>query len=658
MPQLLFFIQLIFFILLFFACFTIPGIFFFERSQTKLSFWEKIILGTVLGWVIFTLLGYILLILNLKFLMIVILAILIFLYLRASRFSTYRFTMLPKKLLALFIPIFTLGVILQLLVISPSGLNINGDILFWSSHAHDASWHIALMNQMENGWPIQNPAFAGERLVNYHFFSDIAPMYFNYLFKLPFLDLYFRFMPLFHAVIFGFLAYLLGKRVTQSFWGGFWSFVFTDLSGSFGYIVTFLKDRVIGGEAIFWSAQPQSTIGNPPQMSAIILILTFLYLFSIYLERRNRLIFIFLILFAGSLIVFKVYAGIALLGGLAILGFWQLLKERKFELSILFILSAALSSILFLPNTAKSQSLLIFQPWWYIRTMIVAPDRLGLIDWELRRQTYIVEGNWKRVIQLELQGFLIFFLGNLGMRFLGLAIMPKYLKTFFKNYFNQLLLSIFLISLIFPILFIQRGETAGTSQFFQYYILIFGIFASEAIVLLSPKINNLSLKIILGLLIMILSIPTQIGLLTNFYHRSAFTKIDSEELQALSFLKNSTTKNSVILTPLFNKYLRLNLSTPPIWGWADSVSVGAFGERAVYLADLDQVANTGYAYKERKKLEEKLFETIDPKVFNTLIKKTNADYFYLPIPQKPNIDLSKTNLIKVFSNSEIEIWKI
>jgi len=45
---------------------------------------------------------------------------------------------------------------------------------------------------------------------------------------------------------------------------------------------------------------------------------------------------------------------------------------------------------------------------------------------------------WKgylRVFQIELIGFSIFFIGNLGMRFIGLFDFWNFLKTFFKNYF-------------------------------------------------------------------------------------------------------------------------------------------------------------------------------------------------------------------------------
>lgn len=666
MPQVLFIIQLICFLFLSFVCFTIPGNLFFLRSPTKLSFWEKLIFGTVLGWVAFTFLGYILLVLNLKFLMLIIYLIVILLSLKMLRFSKQTIDLLPRKFLVLFIPIFIIGITMQLLLISPSGLEINGNILFWSSHAHDGSWHIALMNQMEKGWPIQNPAFARERLVNYHFFSDIAPMYLNYFFKLPFLDLYFRFLPFFYAVIFGSLAYFLGKRITKSYWGGFWSLVFADFAGSFGFIVTFLKNRTIGGESLFWSSQPQSTIGNPPQISALILLMAFICLFSIYLEGKNekkslfgsKNIFLALLLISGTLITFKVYAGIALLGSLAVLGFWQIIKEKRFEIFILFVLSTLISFVLFFPNTAKSPSLLVFEPWWYIRTLVVAPDRLDRVEWELRRQTYIAEHNLKRVIQMELTAFLIFFFGNLGMRFLGLALLPKYLKNFFSNYLNQLLLSIILISFLFPMLFIQSGDTAGTSQFFQYYLLILGILAAEAVLLLGQKIRSLLLKIIFGALIIILAVPTQIGLLATFYSRNAFAKIDPSEQQALSFLKNNTPATSIILTPLFNKYLNLNLPVPPIWGWSDSDYVGAFGERSVYLADQEQIANTGYEYQGRKKLEDELFTTDNPRVFEILIKETNANYLYFPLFQKPKVNLNKTFLRLIFSNEEVEIWKI
>ena len=115
----------------------------------------------------------------------------------------HQVTLLPKKKLILIVLIFTLGVIGQMLVIAPSGIYLNGDLVFWSSHGHDGLWHIALMEEYNKGYPLQNPSFAGDKLVNYHFFSDIASADFNHYFKLSALDLYFRFFPLIFSILLG-----------------------------------------------------------------------------------------------------------------------------------------------------------------------------------------------------------------------------------------------------------------------------------------------------------------------------------------------------------------------------------------------------------------------------------------------------------------------
>ncbi len=653
-----FFLSLIIFLIAVVFCFAIPGLWILTKAQTKLQTLEKIILGSALGFVLFSLLNYLFLVLNLQILTFIPITVIDFLFLKNFKKVKPDFNLLPQNQLILLVVFFLIGITMQLAVISPSGLNINGDLLFWSSHAHDSAWHIALMNQMAKGWPIINPALSGEKVLNYHFFSDIAPSYFSSFFKISSLDLYFRFFPLFYSLLFASLLYMVGKKLTGNFWGGFWSLIFADFGGSFGYIVTLLRDRSIGGESLFWSSQPQSTIGNPPQIAALVLLLAFVYLFTFFLENKNRWLFLGLFLISGSLLVFKVYAGIALLGSLAPIGVWQILRERRFEIFSLFLSGTLLSSVLYFPNSSGSTSFLIFQPWWYIRTMVVSPDRLGELDWELRRQTYLSQGNIKRVIQLETESFLIFFLGNLGMRFLGLLALPKFLKGFFKSYTNELIILIPLISFVFPMLFLQKGVASNTSQFLQYFLLFMGILSAIFLCHLFIKIKSSLVKTILGGLIIILAIPTQLGLLNQFYSRPAFTKIDSMELQALNYLKTNTSQDSVILSPPFNKYLHVDGSTPPVWAWSDTNYIGAFGDRATYLSDQEQVDIMGYDYSGRKDLLNKIFTESNPQNFDVLVKQTGANYLYFPKLQSPKADLNKTGLQEVFSNNEIEIWEI
>ncbi|RJQ27891.1 hypothetical protein C4577_00420 [Candidatus Parcubacteria bacterium] len=654
----LLFIFFLLFVCLVFINFSLPGLITLEKARIKMNVWEKVIIGTVLGFVTFTLISYLLLITGLHLL----LPFLIFggtvLFLKDGINILKNQLVLPKKShLILLTSIFFFGIGGQLAIIAPSGMNISGDLVFWSSHGHDGMWHIALVEELKKGFPLQNPIFSGSKLVNYHFFSDITIADFNYFFKLSSLDLYFRFFPFLFSFLLGGLAFLIGQKLGKSFASGIWSMFFTYFAGSFGYIVTFIKDKSIGGESLFWSSQIQSIIGNPPQMIALVIILTFTYLFITYIENQNRILLIMMIILAGSLTIFKVYAGVTLLGVITIISLIRFAKERKKDFLILTIVSIILSLLLYLPYTSKTASFLILEPWWFIRTMVVAPDRLGWLDMELKRQTYIVENNWKRVIQLEITAFLIFLFGNLGMRFIGFYTVFILLKNF-RNYLTYYIFLFLFISLIFPLLFLQKGVASNTSQFLQYFLLFFGILAGVSANKIINQISFSPLKIIFCFLVISLAIPTQVGLLYSFYKRPPLAVIKQDEVQALKFLFNNTDKNSVILTPAYNRFSPIKFSqTPPIWLWSDTAYVSALSGRRTYNSDLEQLDIMGYDFKDRLTFQNSLFQEDNPSEFEKIIKEISINYLYFPKELKPKIDLDKTSMENVFTNSNIEVWK-
>lgn len=638
-------------------CFTFPGILFLEKSKTNLNYWEKVFLGTVIGFVAFTLLSYFLLVLKLS---ILILPTVIF----ANIFFFKRINLrkckllLPKKVrFALLLLVFLLGIAGQMTVIAPSGLFVNNDLVFWSAHGHDGSWHIALMEEFKKGYPFENPVFAGEKLVNYHFFSDIAPTMFNKYLGFSTLDLYFRLFPLLFSILLGASAYFLGKRVGKSFSTGLWTAIFIYFAGSFGFIVTWMKNQSIGGESIFWATQIQSSSGNPPQIISNFLILTFLIFLFMLLSKKDYIFTMAILLIAGALVGFKVYAAIVVIASLGLAGVWQFIRERKVTLIFLTVLSAIISAIIYLPNSSGSTSFLIFEPWWFIRTMVVEPSRLDWIDHELRRQTYIAENNLPRVIELEVTAFLIFFFGNLGMRFLAIPETIKITKLVYKDYFSLVFISIILISLIFPLLFLQKGVASNTSQFLQYFILLFGILAGISTAKLTKRVKARVFKVVFISVVLLLLIPTQVGLLYEFYSRPAFARIDQKELEALSFLKENSKENSIILTPPYNKYLDLQETTPNIWDWFDTGYVAAFSARRTYLSDTEQVDIMGYGLEKRAEIQKEIFsENINDNI--QTIKENNITHLYFPKAQKPVNEIPERYFNKIFDNDFIEIWKL
>ncbi len=650
-------LSFVLFLLASFICFTIPGIYILGKTKYTFSSLEKIVLGTIVGFVTFTLLSYLLLIFKISFFILPAVSLINILYLKSIFHVKINLNLGPKRHLAILSVVFILGMIGQLAIIAPSGLEVNSDLVFFSANGHDGTWHMALMEEIKKGYPLQNPIFAGERLVNYHFFSDVAPSLFSQYFKFSNLDLYFRFFPFLHSLMLGSIAFLLGRKLSNSFIGGVWSAFFVYFAGSFGYILTWIKDKNIGGESIFWATQIQSSIGNPPQIISNILVLSIIYLLIILIAKRNFWLFVICTLLLGSLIEFKVYASIVVLISLGALGLLEFIKEKKFYLLSLFGLSSLVSAALYLPNSVSSSSFLIFEPWWFIRTMIVVDSRLNMLDMELRRQTYLAEGNLKRVIQLELTGFLIFFFGNLGMRFLGLIYVFKTIKKVFINYILFLLLLISLVSLIMPLLFLQKGVASNTIQFLQYFLLIFGLFASLTVTDLQKRIRNSTLKTFFIFAVIIFSIPTQIGLLYDFYHKPPIAKITSLEIDALNFLKNNTSNNSIVLVPPFDKNLNLKISTPPIWAWFDTSYVSAFSSKKIFVSDTEQIDIMGYDFKNRLNIAKFIFESEKKDSVLKLLRNIQIDYVYFPKLLKPKIDISSV-FSKVFDNGQTEIWKI
>ncbi|KKR51655.1 MAG: hypothetical protein UT88_C0033G0005 [Candidatus Woesebacteria bacterium GW2011_GWD2_40_19] len=335
-------------------------------------------MGGIAGFASFTLISYILIVLNIPILIIPIVLLTIIFSTKPLIKTIKQIKTKPNFQTIIILIVFVLGIAGQMAVISPSGITQNGNLLFWSAHGHDGTWHIALMEEIKKGLPFENPIFAGEKLVNYHFFSDILPaMIGKYLFVSNF-DLYFRIFPFIYSLFLGASAYFLTKRLTGSSQASIWATIFTYFAGSFGFIVTYIKGKTIGGESIFWATQPQSSSGNPPQIISDFLVLAAIY-FLIVLTRqknksKNKIIFVVCVILFGTLASFKVYAGVVALGALGIAAIWQIVKEKRFQLLVLTAFSGALAALLYFPNTSGSASFLIFQPWWYVRTMIVEPS--------------------------------------------------------------------------------------------------------------------------------------------------------------------------------------------------------------------------------------------------------------------------------------------
>lgn len=650
----------ILFLVLSLFCFTFPGFAILRKHISNLDDLEKFTVVSVSGLVVFTLSAYILAAVHLRFLM--------WAFPVLGLWSIVKF---KKEILSfrpkfshkiIFLLVLILGVIGMVAVNAPSGFLYKDGIYFWSSHGHDGVWHLALMEQMKSPvFPFQNPELTGAKLQNYHFFVDLLMSEFSRIFHFSSLDVYFRFMPIVFAVLLGLGSFIFIRGWSKSEVAGVWAMIFTYFAGSFGYLLYVPTHKSLGGESIFWVSQTQSVLGNPPHAAAFIITTVFLFSFLKYLKERKLSYFLLCAILGGSVIEFKVYAGVLILGGLLIVGIYELIIRKIYKTFFLFLLTLTIALAIYLPNSQNSQDFLLWQPWWFIRTMVVAPDRLNWMDLELRRQTYIAEDNLKRVVQVEATAFLIFLFGNLGMRFLGFwTFVKKIRQNFFQDTFSIFFLIITTVSFFIPVFFLQKGVAWNTIQFNQYFLLFFGFLAAISVNNLLSLTKKHILKLVISLVVIIFAIPTQLGLLWQFYSNLPLSRISREEISALDFLKAQDGENAIVLTAPFNKYERAKYNNPPIpiYAWYDTGYVSALSGKQTLISDEEQVNIMGYDVDNLLKERVEAFESVDFRIMNNFLKKYNVDFIYLSWNQKIATNSSLLNVDLVFNNKDAKVFRV
>ncbi|PJE69028.1 hypothetical protein COU96_01990, partial [Candidatus Shapirobacteria bacterium CG10_big_fil_rev_8_21_14_0_10_38_14] len=463
------------FLLLSILVFYIPGSLLTNKAKVNLRDDEKIILSTSLGLIIFLLTAISMALLKIRFLV-------PFIYLGFTLYALYKFkneNFLPfarifkQKLLMLFL---FFGTLIEGFINFPSSFAYKAGHLYWSSQGHDGLWHIAIIETIKKSLPPYNPLFAGEKLFNYHYFSDVVIAEFNRLF--PFftsLDLYFRYFSFLISFLIGLAAYSLLTTWTKNKLIGFLGIFFTYFVGSFGYMILAIQGRgFFGGETIFWAAQGNTIIGNPPHAFCYVLVPTFLLAFYYFLKQKTRLLFLICLLLSGFLAGFKVSAGFVVLAGLLATSVFSLILKKEREIILLTIISGLTNFLTIKSITRGAVSFLIFEPWWFIRTMIVVSDRVNWIDLELRRQFYLAKGGFRatlRIIEFETIAFFLFLIGNLGMRVIGFWEIFKsfWKKTVFKDPVFSTIFFAMLTAFLIPLFFIQKGVVYNLIQFMQYF---------------------------------------------------------------------------------------------------------------------------------------------------------------------------------------------
>src|SRR3989344_1930088 len=554
-----------------------------------------------------------------------------------------RFTKNPKTSLLLLAG-WSIGS-LSLITVVRSGLVFPFGLGFWGPNGHDALFHLSLSESFrEKLFSLAHPQLAGEVLKNYHFGFDWLTGILSRLTAAPSMDVSFRLFPLLLVIL---LVFVTIRLLTLWRFSGLTiliSLFLMFLAGSAGFIPSILAGRsLFGGESFFWANQSISLLLNPPFALSLLILLLFLLLLEKRPHRLTRIEWLSLSILGGILVQIKIYAFILLLPSLVL--------RKKFKLA----LGVGLFGLLFiLPSLGGGTGFpFLLQPLWFAKSMFESPDRLYWRQLAQAWQVYENNGVFIKLILVNLLATAVFYLGNLWVRLIGLGPLIRGRGLTLSA---QIAASIVILGLIIPLVFTQQANPWNTIQFLYYSLFFLSFYTAGEIGHWLSRAKHKTLAVLAVAFILLLSLPTTIGTLSDYTTSQSASRVTLTELRALDLLRRLP--RGIVAAPLtYSRRLPLIPDPKPLYVYASTAYISALSGQPEYLSDTINLDITGFDYKERVKNILRLYQTRDPLWVKKFFDANQISYIYETPYDKLRVRKEDTCLIKIFDSGEINLYK-
>lgn len=524
-----------------------------------------------------------------------------------------------------------------------SGMIFPYGIGFWGPNGHDAVFHLSIIEKFaRNPFDLNHPQLAGENLTNYHFVFDYLSGIIVNLFNIPSLTFYFRITPIILGLT---IVFLLQKLMTK--WGyanleKILGYILVFLAGSFGFIPRLLTNQnIFSGESAFWANQSASLFLNPP----FVLSLIFLILFLINLPSEGNIKpsqFVKLVLFGSILAQTKVYAFILLIIALFL--------SRQIKLVFAIGITGVLIT---LPFSSLSGSPFIFDPLWFTRSLFASLDRFFIPNLVQAWQVYEATGNIPKLMAVNLFAIIVFVLGNLGIRSISLPIL---FKKDHADLSQNIIRWLIIAGLILPLIIVQKFNPWNTIQFMYYSLFFLGLITAKVLSNIISYTKQTTLKIILLIIILPLSIATSIGTLKDYSGSISASRIGFTELRALDTLKELP--KGLVLSPFYSYTASFPVLNPkPLFAYTSTAYISALSGHPEFLSDTINLDITGLNYQGRAKDVQRFFNTSDTVWAKGFLVQNNIKYIYETPLKKMKLSPESLSLTKVFESGEINIYQ-
>src|SRR3989344_6001224 len=623
-----------------FLAFYVPGNVFLHKKLEH-NFLANFVIGTTLGIVLWSIVGFVTGYIGLRMLMYPYLFLTFVIWLKLNFRSISNFNLKGVKVDILSAVIVVVGTTLNLSAVWYMGVYGPEGLFFCCRGVPDAIYQLSLTDQIIKNFPPFEPGMAGVIVKNYHFLSNLAVADLSRVFNIDFIPLQFRYINLLLAILLGTSAFVLGNLLKLRILFSRTLAIFLYGSGDIIYFLLFLRGKGFDFSVTIVD-DATKLLAGPPRAFSMVIFFAGLGLIILWIRKKDLYIGILSALMMGVLVGFKIYTGIFAVMGFAILGIYYFIR-RDFRMMIPSICSVLIAFAYFV-IVNKDSGGLDFSGMWRFENFILH-SKLLISKLEYLRIDSLMAKNYFVVFLLESLFVITYFLFLFGTINLGWLQNKKSLKLL-PLPLNIFLINGIILSVIFGSLFVQATGGANTIQFLISAFLVGSIYASLSIYYCVRKIRR---KIIGGAVIFLVLLFTLPRAVHEIWQNFTFigTKqgilVNNGQLEALSYIAQKTPSDSAILLE------------PWTAEEEQFIYIAFLANRPLFLASAGGLRDHGQKTREREDINRSIFNSGDGGQVKSLIDKNSIDYVY--VPEGTNFaSYNKPFVIEVFKNPQATIY--
>lgn len=629
----LFWAYALYFLLAATLAFFIPGNLLLRKL--KLDIFSEIILSIIVGFVIWSLQGFIFGYLQLRWLTY------IYLLTNVGTWATFYarkfFNQVRFKQHDLLLSvILIIGTLIQLSSIWPNGIVVN-EGLYFCCGMPDTLYHLALTSELVTQFPPHEPGISGVVLQNYHYLSNLGVADLIRIFHLPLISTQYQYMTVLMSILLGLSVLVLANLLNFARTVKIWLLLLLFFCGDIIFLLSYLNGK--GINFLYTTLEnAQSLWISPPRFYAVVVFFAGLSLFALWLKKKDLFTGIIMAIVFASLISIKIYVGAIMLAGLGVLAIIYLFK-KEYRMLLPLLVFYLVSSAIFLPINSKSGGL-FYSGFWRFEDFAAQPS-LGLIPLALAQQIFAEHHNSLRVLLYDLYFGFLYTIFSAGVLMLGLFQTKNSLKNL-PQYFTLTLTVGLLATCAAGFFFLQKTGGSNSGQFLISIYVIGIIYAAVAIAWWLGKLPP-KFAVILGVVLLSL-ISTRVihdaTIRINTLKDSTGPSVTGSTLNSLKYFTKTKTSDTVLTFDEAN---------------FNCLLIKIIGKSSAFTCTLGAPADRGVDLTNKIAIRQIIFQGKNLEKSKTLLKANKISYIYMPKTEVKASNIGKMNLQKVYENETVII---